>query len=87
MTRDAEFLQLCTGNLDLRRDAGRGRQRQNCARHRDLPDVLARLGCTSRAASACDLVTVAANSMRSRTPGPILGFWAVTNSPNVCQVS
>src|SRR5689334_18173858 len=40
-----------------------------------------------RAESACALVTVDANCMRSRTPGPIFGLRSVINVPKVCQVS
>src|SRR6185312_17183968 len=39
----AEFLELRTGYLNLWRNAGRGRQRQDCPRHGDLPDMIARL--------------------------------------------
>src|SRR5262245_28825342 len=60
---------------------------------RTVPDVAISRMCsralaiTSRFASAWDFVTVEANAIRSRTPGPILGFWVVINWPKVCQVS
>src|SRR5215475_4665026 len=40
---DAEIFQLCTRDLNPRRDAGCGRQRENCARDRYLSNVLTRL--------------------------------------------